>query len=121
MTGFYIRIRTEHGWRAVEVEELTREQWAELEKQQPLDGWRWARALATWIRERVTVAPEQLPAGELPVASEGTRSPSPLATGNSQLTTARPTTERTESTENADTSSTEGKCHGQGSTEDGTD
>ena len=59
MTGIYVRMRRDDAWVAVEVEQLTDLEWALLERQRPLDGWRWAKATAEWIRENVRAVAEE--------------------------------------------------------------
>ena len=60
MTGIYVRLRRGDAWVAVEIEDLTAAELAQLERDKPLEGWRWTAQLARWVREKVRAVPEEV-------------------------------------------------------------
>lgn len=53
MTGAYIRIERDGKWQSIEIDQLTDEELESFSKQQPEDGWKWAKFLAGWIRDNI--------------------------------------------------------------------
>lgn len=57
MTGFSVRIQREGRWVNVDLDTLSDaelEDWTEASRsREPFAGWRWAGALARWIRDHV--------------------------------------------------------------------
>jgi hypothetical protein len=54
MTGFYVRITRDSGQpESVEIDQMTDAELERLAAAHPEAGWRWARALARWIRDNV--------------------------------------------------------------------
>ena len=52
MTGIYVRVMRDGRFQAVELDDLSPEEWtAFVAAQRPEDGWVWARALVLWIRD----------------------------------------------------------------------
>ena len=53
MTGAYVRIQRDGKWQAVEIDQLTDAELEQFAQRQGQDGWKWAKFLATWIRNNV--------------------------------------------------------------------
>lgn len=51
MTGAYVRIKRDHIWISVEIDQLSDDELVELSHMLPEDGWKWAKFLAAWIRD----------------------------------------------------------------------
>ena len=58
MTGMYLRVTRDDIAQNVEFEHLTAQELDDYIQAQPADaGWKWARALAKWIRDNVECHP----------------------------------------------------------------
>lgn len=59
MTGFYVRVQRDGAWQNLEFDQLTDAELEAFVAAQPVErGWRWAVALARWIREYVQAPPQ---------------------------------------------------------------
>ena len=52
-TGAYIRFLRDGEYQILEIDELTDDEFGELEKDYPDRGWMWTKFLAKWIRDNV--------------------------------------------------------------------
>ncbi len=57
MTGAFIRIFRDDRWQSIEIDQLSDEELDELAVGLPEDGWKWAKFLATWIRDNIGDSP----------------------------------------------------------------
>jgi hypothetical protein len=69
MTGFFVRIQRGGKWAHIDFDELTDEEFESLEMPSD-DGWRWAVALAKWIRDNINPQPLDQPGVRLHVPSD---------------------------------------------------
>lgn len=54
-TGLCVRIQRDGRWKSIEIDQLTDEELDELEHVASHTGWVFAKALAKWIRENVSL------------------------------------------------------------------
>ena len=60
-TGAYLRIERDNEWVNIEIDQLTDDELDSLAKDQPGEGWVWAKFLAAWIRDTLVEAPRDTP------------------------------------------------------------
>lgn len=52
-TGYLVRIRRDGEWQPVDITDLTDFELDDLARNQPNDGWKWAKTMVQWIRDNV--------------------------------------------------------------------
>ena len=54
-TGYFVRIKRDDKWRAVDIAEMTAAELDKFSASKPVEeGWAWAKSLAIWIRDNVS-------------------------------------------------------------------
>ena len=73
MTGMFVRVQRSGRWESAELDRLTDQEleaWAaRLRESSPFDGYRWAVALAKFIRDRAAPSPAAAPAIDVEAAA----------------------------------------------------
>jgi hypothetical protein len=53
LTGYFVRIKRDNSYQNIEIDQFTDAELNEFATGPPEDGWKWAVALAKWIRDHV--------------------------------------------------------------------